>query len=691
MCVPLLTCVTDRPISLGYTKLLATQSVRAFLEIALTEGSRRASNDSQRPGISVSPPSPARASCFISHPKPPLPSRPRERRAGDSPQLAGLEAPPRHESSSRAGATKSRSYSTSYPDERAVLRDIPPQISMPLIKAQPPSPPAEPKRPFKRLEDYIINCVTSFHALNSSFASYRPSHHARPSADSGRRRPAEPRKEPNSTDYAIADLDPKLLLLGDFAENGSWWTGGQEDAAPGRTASTKSEGGQSSVSPRSPRIDWAAVDEWYAVIVDVARPWPGIYEELVAKDPSLAASAATLADVDMQLLMAQDRIQRTLLKASETILKRPGRVITSPHELRFLLILSANPLLHVSYKPYKGEFEHSELALSGLSIGNPRGTAPASGRHSALIKRIVGLMSNTPSECHNHLVAWFARYPEALFIKTKDLISEFLAFRLMRQNEKKYEVKVDVTDGLIPSMAAGRSAAQLHAALEHTRNTGKKQKEKQKKVIYQDDWQIKAAAQVLGFFSAANYMGHSRRSTSGRPEDVSHSPRERLAGGQVLPTSDFYMTLLDDSDLVADFEAWEWKQGKFSFCQFPFLLSIGAKIKILEYDAKRQMEIKARDAFFESINSHRSIQQYLVLDIRRDCLVDDSLKAVGEVIGSGGEDIKKGLKINFKGEEGVDAGGLRKEWFLLLVREVFNPDHGTSGFLGPPTAWQCWD
>lgn len=56
--------------------------------------------------------------------------------------------------------------------------------------------------------------------------------------------------------------------------------------------------------------------------------------------------------------------------------------------------------------------------------------------------------------------------------------------------------------------------------------------------------------------------------------------------------------------------------------------------------------------------------------------MEDSLKVVSEVIGGGGEDIKKGLKIVFKGEEGVDVGGLRKEWFLLLVREVFGRDYG---------------
>jgi len=70
------------------------------------------------------------------------------------------------------------------------------------------------------------------------------------------------------------------------------------------------------------------------------------------------------------------------------------------------------------------------------------------------------------------------------------------------------------------------------------------------------------------------------------------------------------------------------------------------------------------------------VSQYLFLSIRRDCLVEDSLKSVSEVVGAGGEEIKKGLRIEFKGEEGIDAGGLRKEWFLLLVRDVFNPEHG---------------
>src|SRR4051812_2179843 len=33
---------------------------------------------------------------------------------------------------------------------------------------------------------------------------------------------------------------------------------------------------------------------------------------------------------------------------------------------------------------------------------------------------------------------------------------------------------------------------------------------------------------------------------------------------------------------------------KFAFCQYPFLISMGGKMNIMEFDAKRQMETKAK-------------------------------------------------------------------------------------------------
>jgi len=39
-------------------------------------------------------------------------------------------------------------------------------------------------------------------------------------------------------------------------------------------------------------------------------------------------------------------------------------------------------------------------------------------------------------------------------------------------------------------------------------------------------------------------------------------------------------------------------------------------------------------------------------------------------------DLKKKVKVTFAGEPGLDWGGLTKEWFLLLVRKIFQPDFG---------------
>lgn len=41
-------------------------------------------------------------------------------------------------------------------------------------------------------------------------------------------------------------------------------------------------------------------------------------------------------------------------------------------------------------------------------------------------------------------------------------------------------------------------------------------------------------------------------------------------------------------------------------------------------------------------------------------------------------DLKKQLYVEFEGEQGVDEGGVSKEFFQLVVEEIFNPDIGTG-------------
>ena len=40
------------------------------------------------------------------------------------------------------------------------------------------------------------------------------------------------------------------------------------------------------------------------------------------------------------------------------------------------------------------------------------------------------------------------------------------------------------------------------------------------------------------------------------------------------------------------------------------------------------------------------------------------------------QDLKKQLFVEFEGEQGIDEGGLSKEFFQLIIEYLFNPDIG---------------
>jgi E3 ubiquitin-protein ligase HECTD2 len=569
---------------------------------------------------------------------------------------------------------------------------------------------------FRQLEDYITVSFTSRECINASFITVRPSLAPGATSEEMRRAPADSLDEKlRIPDDSNSAMDARSLLISDFAGNGSSWSGGREPlTTPSRSRSHQKNGSAEKsntasefVTIKSPRIDWTKLSEWYRTVLCAGNDWENVLHDLnnleVEGRGRQNLSVELLRNIGDQILDAQARTRRVLLKATETLLKRPGCILKEPHDIRFLMVILANPLLYplsndlfaagkksksmstnckASYSTGRLELnQHDKLPPS---TSNFQESNRGPGQHSGIIKRVLGLLSNLPNECHHYLVSWFARFSERHFHRIIELIGSFVTYRLTRQHSKPRSIKHDLTAGLVPNLTASSygSSAALHAALGVTAQSNKQIDGRPKAVVYNDDWQIKAAARVMALLFSANNSGTSRRAD---PNPLSSEPtngtdmaaRETVHHhGQILATSEFYNTLLDYSDLIADFEAWESKRGKFSFCQYPFFLSIWAKIQIMEYDARRQMEVKAREAFFDSIMTRKAVQQYLILRVRRECLVEDSLKGVSEVVGSGSEDIKKGLRIEFRGEEGIDAGGLRKEWFLLLVRDVFNPEHG---------------
>ena len=125
----------------------------------------------------------------------------------------------------------------------------------------------------------------------------------------------------------------------------------------------------------------------------------------------------------------------------------------------------------------------------------------------------------------------------------------------------------------------------------------------------------------------------------------------------------FYNTATDSLDLLFDYD--NWISGAFfCYCQFPFVLSIGSKIKLLEIESEREKEHKMLQSVVRLLHGQRS-SPLLVIKVRRTNLVQDSIKQLEK-----SKDLKKQLQVNFVGEAGLDAGGLTKEWFLLIVEEL---------------------
>uniref|UniRef100_A0A8C2PGT6 Probable E3 ubiquitin-protein ligase HECTD2 n=1 Tax=Capra hircus TaxID=9925 RepID=A0A8C2PGT6_CAPHI len=168
-------------------------------------------------------------------------------------------------------------------------------------------------------------------------------------------------------------------------------------------------------------------------------------------------------------------------------------------------------------------------------------------------------------------------------------------------------------------------------------------------------WWIPSASKVLALLNTANNLVHP----------------------PLIPYTDFYNSTLDHIDLMEEYHTWQsfGNSHRFSFCQYPFVISIAAKKIIIQRDSEQQMISIARQSLVDKVSRRQRPDMnmlFLNMKVRRTHLVSDSLDELTRKRA----DLKKKLKVTFVGEAGLDMGGLTKEWFLLLIRQIFHPDYG---------------
>ncbi|KAI8813106.1 hypothetical protein BJ742DRAFT_521278 [Cladochytrium replicatum] len=153
---------------------------------------------------------------------------------------------------------------------------------------------------------------------------------------------------------------------------------------------------------------------------------------------------------------------------------------------------------------------------------------------------------------------------------------------------------------------------------------------------------------------------------------------------RIIPHDRFYNETIEAMlDFKEDYMAWRTKEG-FSFCSFPFVLSTTTKGDLLKIESMIQMRHNLQDAFFRAmfigVNS-----PYLQMEVRRDSVFRDALF---QLAGKSVHDLKKQLRISFVGEEGIDEGGVQKEFFQLITKEMFEPTYGM--FTTNPQSRYAW-
>uniref|UniRef100_A0A3Q3SEB0 HECT and RLD domain containing E3 ubiquitin protein ligase 4 n=1 Tax=Mastacembelus armatus TaxID=205130 RepID=A0A3Q3SEB0_9TELE len=168
--------------------------------------------------------------------------------------------------------------------------------------------------------------------------------------------------------------------------------------------------------------------------------------------------------------------------------------------------------------------------------------------------------------------------------------------------------------------------------------------------------------------------------TSLRLLEILHKVNERA--GQIIQYDKFYIHELDELiDIRNDYVTWIQRQMYplvSLLWTYPFVFDAQAKTTLLQTDAVIQMQMAVDQAQMQNFSSMflpavESVNPCLILIVRRENIVGDTMEVLRK---SKNVDYKKPLKVIFVGEEAVDAGGVRKEFFLLIMKELLDPKYG---------------
>lgn len=402
-----------------------------------------------------------------------------------------------------------------------------------------------------------------------------------------------------------------------------------------------------------------------------------------------------------------------LTGACNCLKRLPMNIVNNPRNLYWIMILLEIPFLRRALTNSDKRLNQQPLHMAEI----PEIQALC----YEILKRVLGILSQAETTVSgNYFASWFLKLSHDDFVAKVDLVNLYITFHLKRyfyfannpelarrgslgsvENKDRQKMhrsgSIVTEDEFYQCSYLKDEVEELNVIIapwlnsqiagNPNRKSSKKKSDAKVRVHqYSGNYHIRTATGALGIFVKANYIRH---------------------GEEKLPMHLFYNSLVDYVNIKLDFDSWLSKKKlntptngsepgiqtildyihgggvlmgfddtqsslAFYFCQYPFLISLGGKISILEYEARRQMERKAEEAFINSLDRHVALDVYFKVRVRRDYIVQDSLRCIQ----LNPTNLKKSLKVQFINEPGVDAGGLKKEWFLLLTKALFSPKTG---------------
>lgn len=401
-----------------------------------------------------------------------------------------------------------------------------------------------------------------------------------------------------------------------------------------------------------------------------------------------------------------------LYSIQQSIKRLPLHIADNPKNLYWLVLVFEIPFLHKALTI--SDNKPSVEAKSMVEMLEIRSLC------YDILKRALGILSQCePRSSGNYLASWFLKLPHNDFLQKINLINLYVTFHLKKcfyySNNPELARRGSMGELSQPgpnfSQTSDRSRryslpeddeyarfCYLKDELDEISNGhnwphlripgGRSNKQRPESVKirtfhYTLNYHLRTSAAALGIFVKANY--------------IRNEPHK-------VPIYAFYNSLVDYVNVKFDFDSWLSKKRAppsvtdsepavqtvidyikgttsilevensskleaFFFCHYPYLISLGGKISILQYEARRQMERKAEEAFITSLDKRVSMDVYFRVRVRREHLLLDSLNCIKQ----NQNNLKKGIKVHFVNEAGVDLGGLKKEWFLLLIRKLLSP------------------